>query len=317
MSAGSPALWGVSPALGALRVLWRFSRPHTLVGTTVSILCIYAIATAELPGLTFGGGLADLLLTMLAGATVNVYIVGLNQIEDLPIDRINKPWLPIAAGDLSLPAARLIVAGCALVALALAATQGWVEIAAVGAAMAVGTAYSSPPLRLKRRPAIAAASIAGVRALAVNLGVYLHFADSLGGRGEISPVPDSIVALTIFVIPFALAIALLKDVPDVQGDRRYAIATFSVRLGPRRVLGIAMTALTAAYVAMVVGSPLLVRGASPELMVGGHLLALAALWWWARAAEPEDPVGFTRFYMRVWLLLFCEYLLVAGAVLAA
>jgi DAK2 domain fusion protein YloV len=32
-------------------------------------------------------------------------------------------------------------------------------------------------------------------------------------------------------VPFSFAIAILKDMPDVEGDRRYAIATFSVRLG--------------------------------------------------------------------------------------
>ena len=31
-------------ALGALGVLWRFSRPHTLIGTSLSIVALYAIA---------------------------------------------------------------------------------------------------------------------------------------------------------------------------------------------------------------------------------------------------------------------------------
>ena len=33
---------------------------------------------------------------------VNVFIVGINQLEDVEIDRINKPFLPIAAGDLTV-----------------------------------------------------------------------------------------------------------------------------------------------------------------------------------------------------------------------
>ena len=36
---------------------------------------------------------------------VNIYVTGLNQITDVDIDKINKPYLPIAAGHLSLPAA--------------------------------------------------------------------------------------------------------------------------------------------------------------------------------------------------------------------
>src|SRR3712207_8755450 len=45
--------------------------------------------------------LEQLLGAMLACLCGNVYIVGLNQLEDVEIDRINKPHLPIAAGEFS------------------------------------------------------------------------------------------------------------------------------------------------------------------------------------------------------------------------
>ena len=64
---------------------------------------LYAIAAAE-PGAA--PGLGDLLATLVAGLTVNIAIVGVNQITDVEIDRVNKPFLPIAAGDLSLGAAK-------------------------------------------------------------------------------------------------------------------------------------------------------------------------------------------------------------------
>jgi homogentisate phytyltransferase / homogentisate geranylgeranyltransferase len=301
----------------AASVLWRFSRPHTLIGTGASILGIYVIAASELPALALGAGLGDLGLTLIAGGLVNVYIVGLNQLEDVEIDRINKPGLPIAAGDLSVGQARWIVAASGTAATALALTQGWVELAAVVAAMAIGTAYSSPPVRLKRFPALAAASISVVRAVVVNVGVYQHFAASLGGRAELSPLPAPIVALTLFVLPFSLAIAVLKDVPDAKGDRHFGIATFTVRLGPRRAIGMALAALTAGYLGMAVLGPLAVPEANPWVLVAGHLVALAALWAWALAGDLDDREGLTRFYMRVWLLFFLEYALMPAAVLAA
>jgi homogentisate phytyltransferase/homogentisate geranylgeranyltransferase len=302
--------------LAAPITLWRFSRPHTLVGTTTSILGIYAIAAAELPGVALGDGVADLALTVLAGAAVNIYIVGLNQCEDVEIDRINKPWLPIPAGRLGLRAAWRLVIGSGVLAAGLAVTQGWVEVAAVGAALAVGTAYSSPPLRLKRFPTAAAASISVVRACVVNVGVYLHFARSLGGRGELSPLPAPIIALTLFVLPFSFAIAVLKDVPDAEGDRRFRIATFTVRLGPSAAFKIGMAALTAAYLGMALLGPLILESASPWVLVLGHLACLAVLWRLALQVDPTDAASFGRFYMRVWALFFVEYLLMPVAVLA-
>jgi len=306
-----PVAW-----LGVPVTLWRFSRPHTLVGTTASILGIYVIAAAELPGAALGDGIADLALTVLAGAAVNVYIVGLNQCEDVEIDRVNKPWLPIPAGRLGLGAAWGVVIGCGGLAAALAVTQGWVEVAAVAAALAIGTAYSSPPLRLKRFPAAAAASISLVRACVVNVGVYLHFASSLGGRGGLSPLPGPIVALTLFVLPFSFAIAVLKDVPDAEGDRRFRIATFTVRWGPTAAFRIGMAALTVGYLGMAVLGPLTLESASAWVLVLGHLACLTVLWRLALQVNPADAASFGGFYMRVWALFFVEYLLMPVAVLA-
>jgi homogentisate phytyltransferase/homogentisate geranylgeranyltransferase len=299
-----------------LITLWRFSRPHTLIGTVISILGIYAIAAAELPAMELGDGLGDLALTLVAGAAVNVFIVGLNQCEDVEIDRVNKPWLPIAAGRLTVRQGWIIVAVSGLLAFGLAVTQGWVEIAGVGAAMAIGTAYSLRPLRLKRYPAFAAASISIVRACIVNLAVYEHFAASLGGRAEVSAPPATIVALTLFVLPFSLAIAVFKDVPDAEGDRRFRIATVTVLFGPRAAFRLGMAWLTAGYTGMAALAPFALQSASPWVLVAGHLTLLAVLWSWAHDLDLHDSERFTPFYMRVWQLFFLEYALVPAALLA-
>jgi homogentisate phytyltransferase/homogentisate geranylgeranyltransferase len=289
-----------NPAL----VLWRFGRPHTLIGTTLSIVGLYLIAAAENDA---AGGVGDLLATLIAGLTVNIAIVGVNQLTDVEIDRINKPFLPIAAGELSPAAARVIVAACTVIPLAMALTQGAIETGAVAAGLAVGALYSLPPFRLKRFPVAASLCITGVRSLVVNLGVYWHFA------GDISP---PVWALCLFVLPFSFAIAVLKDVPDLEGDRQFSIHTFTVRLGAQRVFGIGLAALALAYGGMIVLGPWLLAGyAQPVVLVGGHLAAAALLWYWARQADPRDRAGFTRFYMRVWALFFLEYALVPLACL--
>jgi homogentisate phytyltransferase/homogentisate geranylgeranyltransferase len=293
------------PAVRAVNVLWRFARPHTIVGTALSVLGLYAIAAAE--GRASGAG--DLLATLVAGLAVNVAIVGVNQLTDVEIDRVNKPFLPIAAGDLSPAAARAIVIACTALPLAMGLTQGATETGAVAAGLAVGALYSLPPARLKRFPIAASLCITGVRSVVVNLGVYAHFA------GDVAP---PVWALCLFVLPFSFAIAVLKDVPDLEGDRAFSIRTFTVRLGPRRVFHIGLSALALAYGGMIfAGAPLLAGDARPEVLIAGHLGAAALLAHWARSADPGDRAAFTRFYMRVWALFFLEYVLVPLACLTS
>jgi len=302
-----------SPARAA-SVLWRFSRPHTVIGTAVSVAGLFAISVDALPSVDAGRAAFHLFWTLVAGLAVNVYIVGINQITDVEIDRVNKPGLPIAAGDLSLERAWWIVAAAGVLPVVLALTQGGLEVVAVVAALAVGTAYSVPPARLKRFAIVASLCVSGVRSAIVNLGVAAHFTSALGDGSP--TIPAGVWALTAFVLPFSLAIAVLKDVPDAEGDRAHRIATFTVRHGGRAVLHAGLAVLTLAYLGMATLGPLLVGGADPVLLAVGHLAALAALWAAARSANPSDRAAFTRFYMRVWLLFFLEYAIVPAACLA-
>jgi homogentisate phytyltransferase/homogentisate geranylgeranyltransferase len=295
-----------------LVLLWRFGRPHTLIGTTLSVLGVYVLVADDVAQV--GDRLGDLLLTLVAAWSVNVFITGINQLTDVEIDRINKPFLPIAAGDLSPRAGRWIVAACAVLPLALAATQGLVEVVAVAAALLVGVAYSVSPVRLKRWPALAALSISGVRALVVNLGVALHFSESLAG---VARVPAGVWLLSAFVAPFSAAIALLKDVPDIEGDRRYRIVTYSVRLGGAVVLRMGLGLLGAAYLGIAVAAWLLLDGWAAAFLCAAHLLALAALLVAARRTDVRDRAVFTGFYMFVWRLFFLEYVIVPVAWLLA
>jgi homogentisate phytyltransferase/homogentisate geranylgeranyltransferase len=298
-------------AAGRVTVLWRFSRPHTVIGTWLAVAGLWAIALGAQDGVAPGTAAFQLVCVLIAGTGVNIAIVGMNQITDVAIDRVNKPRLPLAAGDLDAAAAWRIVAVAVAVPVALAITQGWVEIAAVVVALAIGAAYSIPPVRLKRWPVAASLCIAGVRSAVVNLGVAAHFSTAFGGGGH---VPGAVWALTAFVLPFSFAIAVLKDVPDMEGDRRFRIATFTVRLGPRPAARLGLGVLSAAYVAMAAIGPAALPDANAAVLAGGHVVALTLLLWAARRADPTDPHAFTRFYMRVWLLFFLEYALIPAAV---
>ena len=56
---------------------------------------------------------ASLLQAMVPALLMNICIVGLNQIFDVPIDRINKPYLPLASGEFSMRTGQSLVRQCA------------------------------------------------------------------------------------------------------------------------------------------------------------------------------------------------------------
>jgi homogentisate phytyltransferase/homogentisate geranylgeranyltransferase len=298
----------------AASVLWRFSRPHTIIGTAISVAGLLTIVVAAGTDKGAAAIAFDGFWTLVAALSVNVFIVGVNQITDVEIDRVNKPFLPIAAGDLSRENAWRIVAAAGVLPLVLAITQGAAETAAVAAALAVGAAYSLPPARLKRFPILASLCVSGVRSAIDNLGVAGHFTATLSPDG--ATIPAAVWALTAFVVPFSLAIAILKDVPDAEGDRRYAITTFTVRYGPRAVMHAGIALLAVAYLGMATLGPLLVDDANPVLLSVTHLGALGLLLAAARGVDPSDHAGFTQLYFRVWQLFFLEYLIVPLCCLA-
>jgi homogentisate phytyltransferase/homogentisate geranylgeranyltransferase len=298
-----------------LYALWKFWRPHTVIGTSLSVVGITAIVLADLGlenALASGPLLGVIGIALVACLLGNLYIVGLNQLEDIAIDRINKPHLPLASGEFSVTDGRWIVGLAGLGAIGLAVIGGPWLLAVVGLSLVIGTAYSLPPLRLKRFPFWASVCILAVRGAIVNLGLYLHVSDRLSLP---LTIPGRIWALTAFVLLFSIAIALFKDIPDIEGDRRYGISTLSLRLGQRTVFNLAMGILTACYLGMVLVAPWL-TGVNRPFLVGSHLLALALLWWMSwrmprpgQATATQKTLAYPQFYQFIWKLFFLQYLM--------
>lgn len=297
-----------------LAAFWKFSRPHTIVGTSLSVIGVFVIAwTVVLDGVTPTPlNPFSLLLPLLACLAGNVYIVGLNQIEDVDIDRVNKPSLPIASGEFTQKDAIGIIGFAGFLSILLAAFGSWYLLVTVLASLMIGTAYSVPPLRLKRFPFWASFCILTVRGAIVNVGLFLHYANQLGLPRQI---PARLWALTGFVIVFSVVIAIFKDIPDIEGDRRFNITTFTVRLGQARVYHLARLILTACYLGLMVASPW-IAGVNWVFVLVTHTVLLTFFWWRSyrvalpnQATEPETPISFADFYQFIWQLFFLEYFL--------
>lgn len=92
-----------------------------------------------------------------------------------------------------------------------------------------------PPFRLKRFPLLAAFCILVVRGSLVNFGFFSQAKAAVLGYtdGPLSMAmafPESLVATAFFAV-FGVVIAIMKDVPDVQGDKLFEIPSFSVKKG--------------------------------------------------------------------------------------
>jgi len=288
--------------------LWKFSRPHTIIGTTLSALSLYTIAIAFSslqPLEAIRMTRADLLIAWFVCICGNIYIVGLNQLHDVEIDRINKPHLPIASGQFSPRMGWLIVLATGAIALIVPPFQSLALTVTVWLSLAIGTAYSLPPIRLKRYPLWASLCIFTVRGVVVNLGLFLHF---YGRMSKPLSVPTAVWILTLFVLVFTFAIAIFKDIPDLEGDRRYNITTFTVQLGKQAVFNLARWVLTACYVGMILTS-LVLPTLNSSIVVLSHGFILILLWLRSTQVDLDDTAAIARFYQFIWKLFFLEYLI--------
>ena len=282
--------------------LLRFSRLHTVIGTSLSIVSLYTIAHL------LGGSateIAYLLLTLGTCLFANVYITGLNQLLDIDIDRINKPYLPLASGAWSVRTGRIVVGICLIGALVGAFFGNFWLRWTVLLSLLLGTIYSAPPVRLKRFPFWAAFCILAVRGLIVNLGLFLNFYAPIGTFAD---VPSIIWILTVVMFVYSILIAFFKDMPDLEGDKKYGISTFSLRLGVDSIHRIGSTLLIALYILLIAGTFLFSGNFNPWIFAGFHLLLLLALLYLNRTVDLRRQKSIARYYQGVWVLFFMEYI---------
>ena len=279
-----------------LYTLWKFSRPHTIIGSVVSIVVLFLLQ---------GGSLSNdfymLAITMIAALGCNVCITGLNQIVDVELDKINKPELPIASGKLEMGTARKTVILSGIIAIGAAAVLHWFLLLLIAVILILGIAYSVPPVQLKQHHLPAALAITIVRGVLVNIGMAMHFAGMLQGNFEIQPV---IYPLTLFISAFSLAIAWYKDLPDRAGDAHFGYKTFPLLYSPKTALYTGAAFVMAAYGWCIYWSH---KQTEPILMCSLIALGVAFLLH-LRTVRLDEQKSIRRFYKLFWVFFFATYL---------
>jgi geranylgeranylglycerol-phosphate geranylgeranyltransferase len=145
-----------------------------------------------------------------------------NDLHDVPVDTLNKPWRPLPSGRMSGREAAVLALAMAVTGMALAWTLG-PAMGAVATGLAVlAVGYST---HLKGTVLLGNATVALVAASPVLYGAQVN-----GGLSASAGMAWSIVFL------FMGALEVLKTVADREADARVRLVTVATRLGAGRAL---------------------------------------------------------------------------------
>ncbi len=281
-----------------LAILWKFSRPHTIIGSACSITALYLLSLNGQPFAAYAG---VYWLTLLAALACNIFIVGLNQLVDVELDKINKPGLPLAAGTLSRRSAKFIIFSCLGIALVAAYAASAFLLLIISVIVLIGTAYSVPPVQLKKHHLPAAICITLVRGIIVNIGLFLHFNRMVNNSNSL---PGFIIVLTIFIAAFSIAIAWFKDMPDTEGDAAFKFKTFPLLYNKNLALRVGGAFVIAAYIVILLWA----YRTGNYFLLYTHLLLLVLFTINLFSVRLSDHTSVKRFYLRFWIFFFAAYI---------
>ena len=154
----------------------------------------------------------------------------LNDILDLDIDRVNRPDRVLVRGGVGIRAAWAIVVVAAVLALGFALLANMAVTVCVTVALVLLVGYN---VWLKRIP------VAGNLLIGVLSGLTF-VAGGLAIDVRLTTVLPGPLVPAVFALLFHLVRELVKDVQDIEGDRRAGVYTLPQLIGTSRTLMIAL-----------------------------------------------------------------------------
>ncbi|XP_057442083.1 glycinol 4-dimethylallyltransferase-like isoform X2 [Lotus japonicus] len=289
--------------------LYKFISPYAIfvrMLSTISASLLAVETLSDISPLFFIG----VFQVMVAHLFMGIYVGGVNQLFDIGIDKVNKPYLPLASGKLSFTTGVIIVTCCLLLSFSLGWMFGsWPLIWSLLLSCAVWTSYSAnvPLLRWKGHPVSAALSIVATYAVIFPIPDFLHMQTFVFKRPPV--FPRSLTFVTVFMSLYSMGIALLKDIPDVEGDKKFGIYSFPARFGKKRVFWISVSLFELAFgIALMVGATSSYMW-SKVVMVLGNIVLASVVWHRAKNVNLGNKASMASFYMLIWKILFAAYML--------
>ncbi|KAL2326933.1 hypothetical protein Fmac_020360 [Flemingia macrophylla] len=253
---------------------------HKLTIPVAAIARLSSMISASLLAVENLSDLSPLFLTgvlqiVVAYMFMEFYINGVNQLCDIEIDKINKPYLPFASGEISFRNGVIVVASCLTLSACFGLIIGsWPLIWCLLLSFLVWTGYS------------------------VNTSVFKRPAT----------IPRSLICTIVFVTIYFVSLALFKDIPDIEGDKAHGINSLPARMGIKRAFWISISIFETAFgVALLAGatssSSLWIKIASGL----GHSILASILWYKATFVDLKSKASIASFYRFLWKIIGVKF----------
>ncbi|XLT06453.1 hypothetical protein HN51_045202 [Arachis hypogaea] len=240
------------------------------------------------------------------------FIMGVNQVSDVEIDKINKPDLPLATGEYSFTFGVILVASSLLTSLGLAWMVGskpliWSIIVAAG--LMAAYSINLPLLRWKRSTFLAVLSNAMSPLASFHIGPFLHMKTFVLKKA--ATFSRSMLVGCFVIGCLYTVISISKDLGDVEGDKAAGLKTLAIRLGVKQVFWLCISLIQMAYgIAITMGalSPVLW---SKIVTVLTHVIMVLYVWNYAvNSVDLSSKDSLQSFHMFMFKLVTVESVLV-------
>ncbi|KAH9646926.1 homogentisate geranylgeranyltransferase [Citrus sinensis] len=258
---------------------YRLTRPYSCVSIIAALLSV-SLLPLQSPADFTPKLIIEAFKCMVPAIMMNNYANAINQLADVHIDKVNKPYLPLACGDFSMGEGLAITIASPLMAVAMGIMLrspplviGFIIWCIVGGAYSIDL---PPLLRWKGNPLMAAVTIISMNGLLLLFPFFIHF----------------------------------QDIPDVEGDKAFGLQTLPIILGKEKVFSIAVNMMLTAH-----GGAVLVGAFSPSVLCKlvtmiGHSALAFVLWRQAKTIDLSDNKSVQSFYLFIWKLYYVEFLFV-------
>ncbi|XLS69073.1 hypothetical protein HN51_020096 [Arachis hypogaea] len=241
---------------------------------------------------------------------MHLYIVGINQLADLEIDKINKPYLPLASGNYSFRTAVITVTSFLFTGFGIAWMIGSKPLLwTIFASFVLMSAYSVnlPLLRWKKSTILTVMGNTLSMVISFNLGPFYHMKTHVLKKA--ATFPRSLLFAVVVMSMYYIVIALTKDIPDIEGDKEAGLQTLAVRLGPKTVFWSSVLLLEMAY-----GAAIIIGASSPFLwskifVVLSHAIMALFVWYRSTLVDLSNKDSLQAFYMLIFKLFSVENIL--------